>query len=124
MDGRRARVLVIDDDPHFARLVGKMVGREHDVTVATGAQEALATIGAGKCFDLSLCDLMMAGLSGVDFHERLGAMAPEQCDRAVYMTGGAFTPRTQAFLERPSIRHLEKPFGLVELQRLVREHGP
>src|ERR1700722_3748756 len=124
MSERRVRVLVIDDDALLGRLVGRMIGREHDVTVATNAREALDKIGAGDRFDLILCDLMMPGFTGVDFHERLGAMAPEQLLHVVYMTGGAFSPSTRAFLEQASIRHLEKPFGLAVLRRVVREHAP
>jgi CheY-like chemotaxis protein len=117
-------VLVIDDDPHLGALVARMLRREHEVAVATSAGEALDRIGAGERFDLILCDLMMPGSTGVDFHERLAPMAPEQLARVVYMTGGAFSPRSREFLERPSIRWIEKPFGFEELRRLVQQHAP
>ncbi len=123
MAGRRARVLVIDDDPRLGELIAKMLRREHDVTVSTSAGEALDEIGAGARFDLILCDLMMPGATGIDFHERLAPMAPEQLARVVYMTGGAFSARSREFLERASIRWIEKPFGLDELRLLVRQHA-
>ncbi len=124
MVGRRARVLVIDDDALLGALVAKMLRREHDVAVATSAGEALEGIGAGERFDLILCDLMMPGATGVDFHERLAPLAPEQLAGVVYMTGGAFSTRSKEFLAQASIRWIEKPFGVEELRRLVLQHAP
>lgn len=120
MDERRARALVIDDDPHFGELVARMLGREHDTTVVSSAQDALDRIAARQHFDVIICDLMMPVLTGVDFHERLAPIAPELLDRVIYMTGGAFSPRAIDFLKRAQIRQLEKPFGLVELRRALR----
>lgn len=34
---------------------------------------------------------MMPELSGMDVHDRLLAMAPDQAARMLFMTGGAFT---------------------------------
>jgi len=123
MDERRSRVLVIDDDHYMGRLLGRMLEREYNVLVMTSAREALEQIGAGERFDFILCDLMMPGLTGVDFDECLESIAPELRARVVYMTGGAFTPYTQAFLQRPSIRHIEKPFPTAqELRQIIVEH--
>jgi DNA-binding NtrC family response regulator len=122
MDGRRARVLVIDDDPRLGRLTARMLEREHEVAAVTSAREALVRIGAGESFDLVLCDVMMPELTGVDFHERLPLIAPHLLDRVVYMTGGVFTPDAVAFFKQASIRRLEKPLGVAELRAAVREH--
>jgi CheY-like chemotaxis protein len=122
MDGRRARVFVIDDDSRLGRLIARTLEREHEVAVVNSAREALARIGAGESFDLVLCDLMMPELTGVDFHERLALVAPALLDRVVYLTGGAFTPRTAAFLDQASIPRLEKPLAVAELRAAVQEH--
>jgi len=57
------------------RLLRRVLEREYDVLVMTSAREALDQIGVGKPFDLILCDLMMPGLTGMDFHERLEPIA-------------------------------------------------
>jgi len=119
---RRARVLIIDDDQKLGRILARALAREHEVTVMTSAREALARIEAGDRFDLILCDLMMPGVGGEDFYERVGVVAPELVECVVIMTGGAYTPKAVAFLERASIRRLEKPFQLAELLEAVREH--
>jgi hypothetical protein len=37
----------------------------------------------------------------------------------VFLTGGAFTPRAQAFLERVPNAHLDKPFKLEALREII-----
>jgi DNA-binding NtrC family response regulator len=120
--GTRTRVLVIDDDQKLGRLLARALAREHEVTAVTSAREALARIEAGDRFDLILCDLMMPGVGGDEFYERVGVIAPQLVERILIMTGGAYTPKAVAFLERASIRRLEKPFQLAELLEAVREH--
>jgi hypothetical protein len=66
---------------------------------------------------------MLGGVSGIDFHERVGPIAPELVERIVFTTGGAFTPRAAAFLARADIRHIEKPFpSLAEFRAAVQGH--
>jgi CheY-like chemotaxis protein len=119
----RARVLVIDDDVLLGRTIARMLAAEHDMTVLTSGQVALDRIAAQECFDLILCDLMMREMTGADFYERLGTIAPELVSRVVIITGGAFSPWASAFLARPSIHCIDKPFPhLTEFRRVVRQH--
>jgi CheY-like chemotaxis protein len=123
MEGRRPRVLVIDDDDLLRRMVCRVLESEHDIVVLPSAKEALDRIATGERFDLILCDLMLPGVSGVDFHERIGPIAPELVERILFTTGGAYTPRAEAFLARPDIRHIEKPFPSIAVFRAaVQEH--
>jgi DNA-binding NtrC family response regulator len=123
MDEQRRRVLVIDDEVKFGSLVARALVPEHEVVVLASAKEALDHIARGERFDLVLCDLMLPGVSGVDFHERVGSMAPELAERIVFVTGGAYSQRAVAFLERADIRHLEKPFpSLAGFRAVVQEH--
>jgi len=122
---RRGRVLVVEDD----ELVGVAIRRtlaEHDVTLVTSAEDALARLAAGPAFDVILCDLMLPEVSGVDLHARIAAARPEQAARMIFLTGGAFTPRARAFLEKAPHARLEKPFDPAELRAIVNERvaGP
>jgi CheY-like chemotaxis protein len=123
MERRRARVLVIDDDPLLRNMMRRALEQEHDTVVVASAKDALERIAAGQRFDLVLCDLMLPGLSGVDFHERVRPIAPELVERVLFTTGGAYTPRAEAFLARTDIRHLEKPFpSIAAFRTAVQEH--
>lgn len=116
---RSGRILIIDDEPLVGRMVERALGREHQVSAVTSGREALSRIEAGARFDLILCDLMMPEMTGMEVFERLSALAPEQAEVTVFLTGGAFTRRAREFLEhRPC---LEKPFDLSALEALVRQ---
>jgi DNA-binding response OmpR family regulator len=123
MEGQRRRVLVIEDDALLGKMVRRALEPEHDVVVLASANEALDYIARGKRFDLVLCDLMLPGVSGVDFHGRVGSLAPELVEHIIFITGGAYTPRAEAFLKRADIRYMEKPFSSVSaLRAVVQEH--
>jgi PAS domain S-box-containing protein len=114
----RRRVLVIDDEP----VVGKSLRRllpEHEVLVTAGAAEALAVISADPDLDVVLCDLMMPEISGAELYRELAGRFPELARRVVFITGGAFTPETRAFLREVGNPVLEKPFDLRRLRSIV-----
>ncbi|HYE93529.1 MAG TPA: hypothetical protein VEA38_21020, partial [Terriglobales bacterium] len=67
-----------------------------------------------------LCDLMMPAMTGMDLHDQLAETEPSQAARMRFMTGGAFTPRAQAFLAERPARRLDKPFDPETLRHFVR----
>jgi two-component system, NtrC family, sensor kinase len=114
---RRARVLVVDDEPLMARGLARILGREHDVSTLTSAREALKCLMETDSFDAVLCDLMMPEMTGVDLHRELERSKPEIARRVLFFTGGAFTPATHAFVKRMADRCLEKPLDVTEVRR-------
>jgi CheY-like chemotaxis protein len=88
------------------------------VTVVTSPLEVLRRATAGERWDVVLCDLMMPELSGMELEARIAAAAPDLVARMTYLTGGAFTERSQAFLAegRP---WLEKPVDPAALRAHV-----
>jgi len=115
---RRARLLVVDDDP----LVGAGILRalpEHDVVVAAGGREALTLLESGARFDRILCDVVMPEMDGSAFRSWLSALWPEMLARTTFMTGGAYTESTTAFVATLEGRHLEKPIRLDDLRRTL-----
>jgi len=118
---RRARVLVIDDEPLIARILQRALSR-HQVTVASEARDALARIARGETYDVILCDLMMPDLSGIDVHEHLTREHPAVARRLVFMTGGAFTSKAREFLSTVKNDRLDKPFSLSQVHKVVDRH--
>jgi signal transduction histidine kinase/CheY-like chemotaxis protein len=119
----RAHVLVIDDEPEIGEVVEKLLSPSHTVEAMTSAKAALERLTAAdaQSFDVILCDLMMPDMTGMELHEELSRRAPELTARMVFLTGGAFTPRSRQFLDGVSNRRLDKPFSLQELEGTVRE---
>jgi PAS domain S-box-containing protein len=120
MSLRPASVLVVDDEPAVGFAVRRVLKR-HEVVVVTTAQAALDLLAAGKDFDVILSDLMMPGMSGIEFYAALVRLYPRMASRVVFVTGGAFTPEANAFLDRVTNERLEKPFDLKELREMVQK---
>ncbi|MBK7584414.1 MAG: PAS domain S-box protein [Myxococcales bacterium] len=118
---RRGRVLLLDDDPMIGAAVRRALMNEHDVVPLTSAREALNRIVTGEQFDVILCDVMMPHMTGVEFHRELGRVFPNQADRIVFLTGGAFTATARVFLDGVSNTLIEKPFQVRDLRALVNE---
>ncbi|MGZ5968040.1 MAG: hybrid sensor histidine kinase/response regulator [Polyangiales bacterium] len=107
---RRGRVLVVDDEPLIGKSVQLLLSTKHDVVPLTSAREAYDRMLSGERWDAVLCDLMMPEMTGMDLYERLEQRMPELARKMVFLTGGAFTPRARAFLERGQNPRVEKPF--------------
>lgn len=115
-EGRR--LLIIDDDALVIRALQRaMAGAE--VVALSSAEAALASIGEQPPFDCILCDLMMPGMSGVDFYERLEEADASLASRVLFMTGGAFTARTRGFADQMGDRVLKKPFTLAQVRNAI-----
>ncbi|GAC1352642.1 MAG: hypothetical protein NVSMB1_17570 [Polyangiales bacterium] len=115
---RRATILVVDDEPTVGITVRRVL-RDHDVTLVTTGAQALKLIDMGRQFDVILCDLMMPEMTGVELYEHLEAAHPALVDRVVFITGGAFTPAANLFLDRVPNERLEKPFDMQNLRAVV-----
>ncbi len=118
---RRGRILVIDDEPILCAVIRRALMAEHDVDTSTRAQEAIDRMVAGERFDVILCDLMMPDVTGMDLHAALVRLAPDQAERVLFMTGGAFTAAAREFLDRVPTLRFEKPFARQELRALVND---
>ena len=109
---RRARVLIIDDEPQLGQLFRKTLLPEHDVDVFTSGRAALAHLLGGADYDLVLCDLMMADFSGVAVFEEVRRCRPGLERAFVFMTGGVFDPGVAEFLASIENDCIDKPFDV------------
>lgn len=119
----RATVLIVDDDELVGRAVALTLTEQCDVTLATSAREALVRLGAGDRFDLILCDLLMPGMTGMEFYTEVVRRWPEAGASVVFMTGGASTAAARAFVAAFANRCLEKPIDARALRELARSRA-
>ncbi|MBI5518011.1 MAG: response regulator [Deltaproteobacteria bacterium] len=121
---RRLRVLVVDDEAAVRHALEQLLRGTHHVETAEHGRAVLVRMEAGERFDALLVDLMMPEMGGIELFEALATAAPEQRERVVFLTGGAFTPRAREFLVSVTNRCLEKPFGMAALQGVLDALGP
>jgi CheY-like chemotaxis protein/two-component sensor histidine kinase len=118
---RRARVLVVDDEPMIMTAIGRALALDHDVVSTENAVDALERIIRGDRFDIIVCDLMMPQMTGMDLYRELLQRVPEQATRMVFLSGGAFTAAARSFLDEVPNHRLDKPFDTRQLLALVND---
>jgi signal transduction histidine kinase len=116
---RRGRVLLIDDDPALRRALKRLLSPHHQVIEADGGHGGIAALDSGEGYDAVLCDLMMPDVDGPGVYEHLARTRPELLNRLAFLSGGAFTPRVQSFLEEVETQVVEKPASREALLRVI-----
>ncbi len=111
------KVLIVDDDPMVAAALAAGLGaagaKVHVASSGEAALDLLLGPGGFEKFDLVYCDMMMPGLTGMAFMEAVRTREPRLLRRIVVMTGGAFTPQAEAFVEEHAEVCVHKPFDVV-----------
>ena len=120
-DGRRLRVLLIDDDELVLRATARMLRRELDVVTAISSDSALALFSDGQEFDVVIADLSLPGLNGVGLLERARRDWPMACGRLGVLSGREPTAEERRSLLAldSSVLLLEKPVPKGELLRCL-----
>jgi PAS domain S-box-containing protein len=114
------RVLVIDDED-LVRTAMCRVLADFDAVAVAGVAEARTLLENDTDFDAILCDIMMPGGSGTELHAWLRDHHPRLARHTVFITGGAFTPRTREYLRSTQHIALEKSCGADRLKQVVAE---
>ncbi len=116
---RRGKLLVIDDDALVRVSLGHILSLDHEVTLCDSGASALKYFEAGARFDAILCDVNMPGMDGPELYEAMKSIVPDQLDRTIFLTGGAYTARAQEFLARVPNQQMEKPFEFEALRAVL-----
>lgn len=112
------RILLVDDDLFVARATKRQLAPMHEVTLAGSGAEALQLLQR-ESFDVVLCDVMMPGMTGMEFHTKVGEYDPELAKRFVFITGGPFTPQARERFFQSSNPYIQKPFSNSELMAAI-----
>ena len=115
------RVLVVDDEPFIPDLIEEFLsGQGHGVTKATDGNQAVELLSSNR-FDLILSDLRMPGLDGMGLYREIRRRWPDLLARLVFITGDQANEETKAFLDGIGAHSIGKPFGLVDLLKVIEE---
>jgi PAS domain S-box-containing protein len=118
--GRRARILVVDDELSIRRTIRRVLER-HEIVLANSARQALDLLGQGETFDVIFSDMMMPDMTGMDFYEALLQGFPGVAKSVVFVSGGGVTAETRDFLDTVTNLRVDKPFSAVALHAAVDE---
>jgi CheY-like chemotaxis protein len=115
----RPVILVIDDEPIIRKMVSRLLDRAgyQPRAVATPG-EALELVRA-EHFDAVICDLHLAGLSGVGLCEQIWLLAPELAGRIIVSSGDLTGDGVDHLVARAGVPPMPKPFTGADLLRAV-----
>jgi two-component system NtrC family sensor kinase len=111
-----ARVLVVDDEPEIAELIGEMLsGAGYEVMTAESGAVALAMLAEAR-FDAIVSDLHMPELDGAGLWREVKRLHPQLARRMLFVTGDTLSPIARQFLQEARCDSLNKPFAKAELE--------
>jgi CheY-like chemotaxis protein len=113
--------MVVDDEPRVADTMARLLRRDYEVTVALCGRDAVDHIAGGARFDAILSDVRMPNMTGIERVEELQRIAPDQAQRLIFLSGGAFTSHARERLGELGVPQLEKPVTASELRACVKQ---
>jgi len=113
------RLLLIDTEPAVGTSVRRVLKEVQEVTSVQDVQAALQLLARGERYDAILCDMVLPGMSGVDFLQELERREPGLARRTGFMSSGTFSPQARELLASQPGELLEKPFEPERLRRFV-----
>ncbi|HET6922671.1 MAG TPA: sigma-54 dependent transcriptional regulator [Anaeromyxobacteraceae bacterium] len=116
---RRARLLVVDDEPIALRNLERVLAKEgYEVATASSGQSALRQFRA-RAADVVLTDLRMEKIDGLHVLRRCKEIDPDV--EVILVTGYAAVETAIAAMKQGAYHYLAKPFKLDEVRKVVGE---
>jgi signal transduction histidine kinase/FixJ family two-component response regulator len=114
----RPRVLIVDDEPSFCKVIQSLLkGENYDLHTVGCGQEAIGIIDASPDFDVVLLDLNLPDMNGFKVMGYLSEHSPETL--VVIMTGYASLESATEALRCGAYDYLTKPFAREELTKTL-----
>ena len=123
MPPRNPTILIIDDEDAIRQGLKRFLTRRGwTVEESADGADALSKLlrpEALRIYDVILCDLKMAGVSGMDVYNRVRTTATSIAKRFVLSTGDTTAPDVAGFLSQVDVPILEKPFEMATFEALA-----
>lgn len=113
----RARVLIIDDEPHIWNILRESLKANYDCQTAASAEEGLEILESNP-FSLVISDINMKGKTGLEMVPEILAVAPDTV--VIIMSGAQTMENAVGALRAGAFDFLMKPFDLRLVEAAVR----
>lgn len=118
--GGRPRILIIDDDEDFVRLVGAILGKEGMIVKGLTVPENIAEHILSFAPDIVLLDVMMPGISGYQVCQQMREQPQWQDLPVLFLTAQTGLSARLAAFEAGGDDYLPKPVAPAELLMRVK----
>lgn len=112
-------ILVIEDDESVRSLVVKQLSTEYTVYQAPEAQSALALLATIRPPDLIVCDVMMPGMTGIQFAKQLKTHDVFKQIPIIFLTAKTGALDVIEGINAGARHYITKPFNMKELLEKV-----
>jgi len=113
---KKARILVVDDDPIVRSSCERILGQDYDVQMVDNGIEGLEALAAGACH-VALVDLKLPDISGMDI---LGQMPDQFPDVPIIIITGYSTIRSAVeAIKMGAFDYVAKPFTPDDLEAAI-----
>lgn len=114
-----SRILIVDDDPHFLRVLQRMLALEQfSVTASANPCQALELLRSGS-FDLIICDLRMPDCDGLNVLQAIRASGKEI--PVIILTAYGEVDTYLEAMNAGATEYLNKPINSDELLPVLRD---
>jgi len=113
---RRGTLLIVDDEEGARQSLQVIFKDEHDILLAADGATAIELAQNNK-IDVAVCDIRMAGMSGIEVLERLKYVDPGI--EAVMMTAFETTDTMRSALRLRACDYINKPFDVATMRAAV-----
>ena len=109
-DGKKHRLLIVDDELDLRELLSDILGSEgYDTVTASDGDEAIRILG-NESFDAALLDILMPTISGFDVLEHITHNHPGT--RSIMVTGNTNLESAIAAKKQGAVEFISKPYKL------------
>jgi len=116
---RRAKILVVDDEPATLELLSQILTAEgHEVQTTEKAIDALERIKSER-YSLILLDIKLPGMSGVELYRSIEKIAESLARRILFITGDVMGADTRDFFSKTNAPRIAKPFDIEQLKNVI-----
>ncbi|ESP90618.1 sigma-54-dependent transcriptional regulator [Pseudoalteromonas luteoviolacea] len=119
--GRRQRILIIDDNPTNITAVGMSLSRDYEIIVATSGVQAFDTISK-QLPDLILLDVVMPGMDGLQICKRIKANEKSAQIPVIFITAHDDEEKVVDCFSVGAVDYIRKPLCEVELVARISTH--
>jgi len=121
---KRAKILIVDDDPLNRLVLEKTLGSEHDVFLVESGEKALTFIKSNQV-DLIILDVVMPGIDGYEVLVQLKENPITQSIPIVFISANNSHTDEAKGLELGAMDYITKPFNASIVKVRVRNqlHG-
>ncbi len=108
-------ILVVEDDESVRTLIAKQLSTEYTVYQAPEAQSALQLLGTIRAPDLIVCDVMMPGMTGIQFAKHLKGLDGFKQIPIIFLTAKTGALDVIEGINAGARHYITKPFNMKEL---------